>query len=260
MPTVEQNRANWTEHTWAGQGDEWSGLWGGTESLWWGSLLPRFHAFVPTETILEIAPGFGRATQYLKDFCQHLTVVDVTERCIEACKQRFSSSSNITYYVNDGKSLDMIPDHSINVVFSFDSLVHAEPDVIKAYLSQMKRILKPNGMGFIHHSNVGGIPPLIKKIPFIRRALNQGWRSEGMTARLFRQYCEQAELQCVGQEIINRITKYPLPHDCFSLFTLPHSRWARRYRTFTNLGFAYEAAYLAKQARLYSKSSFRAEI
>jgi hypothetical protein len=49
----------------------------------------------------------------------------------------------------------MVPDDSIDFVFSFDSLVHAEADVMQAYLNQLVRKLKLNGVGFIHHSNIG---------------------------------------------------------------------------------------------------------
>lgn len=256
MPTIEENRQNWTDYSWPQQGNEWSGFWGGTEFLWWGTLFPRIHAFVPTDTILEIGPGYGRVTNYLKDLCNSLIVVDVTEGCIQACKQRFSAYPHITYAVNDGKSLEMIPDQSIDFVISFDSLVHAEGDVIEAYLSQMGRILKPNGVGFLHHSNVGAILPLLRRVPPLRKRLRNIWRSESMTASLFQQYCEKAGLHCVSQEIMNRATKYPIPHDCFSMFTLKHSVWARPTRVFKNMLFSYEALYLTKLSRLYSASSF----
>ena len=60
MPTVEQNRQIWNQdHDWTQQGEEWSEVWGGSEAQWFGAILPRIHAFVPTGTILEIAPGFG---------------------------------------------------------------------------------------------------------------------------------------------------------------------------------------------------------
>ena len=127
MPTVEQNRQLFNQdYEWSKQGEEWSSVWGGSEAQWFGALLPRIHAFIPTGTILEIAPGFGRWTSYLKKYCEYLAVVDLAEECIKACQQRFVSDSHITYYVNDGKSLAMIQDKSIDFVFSFDSLVHAE--------------------------------------------------------------------------------------------------------------------------------------
>ena len=121
MPTVEKNLQQWNaRYAWAQQGDEWSASWGGAEAQWLGAILPRIRAFVPTNTILEIAPGFGRWTNYLKDHCNRLIVVDLTASCIQACQQRFASSSHITYHVNDGISLAMIPDGAIDFVFSFD--------------------------------------------------------------------------------------------------------------------------------------------
>ena len=122
---------------------------------WYGTILPRIHAYLPAQTILEIAPGHDRWTRFLKDSCNRLILVDLSENCIEACQNRFADSSNITYHVNDGVSLAMIPDNTIDFVFSFDSLVHAEEDVIAAYISQLAHKLTNNGIAFIHHSNLG---------------------------------------------------------------------------------------------------------
>src|SRR5437879_6478092 len=156
MPTVEQNLRQWdANYEWAKRGEEWSASWGGAEAQWFGAILPRIHAFVPATIILELAPGFGRWTNYLKDYCDHLIVVDLAETCIHACRERFAASSHITYHVNDGTSLSMIPDGSLDFVFSFDSLVHAEADVIAAYIRQLAKKLAPNGVGFLHHSNIG---------------------------------------------------------------------------------------------------------
>jgi hypothetical protein len=52
-------------------------------------------------------------------------------------------------------SLDVAVDGSVDFVFSFDSLVHVEMDVIEAYLKQLAAKLTPNGVGFIHRSNLG---------------------------------------------------------------------------------------------------------
>ena len=48
---------------WQKQGDEWS-VEGGTTEILWGTIRPRINAFVPMDTILEIAPGVGGCTQY----------------------------------------------------------------------------------------------------------------------------------------------------------------------------------------------------
>ncbi len=105
MPTLDQNKFQWSSYDWPQEGHEWSGPWGGTQYLWYGTILPRILHAVPAKHILEIAPGYGRCTQFLLNLCDRLSLVDITEKCIEACKKRFHAYSHICYYVNDGKSL-----------------------------------------------------------------------------------------------------------------------------------------------------------
>ena len=61
---------------------------------------------------------------YLKEHCRQLHLVDPAAECIEGCRRRFAAESHLTYHVNDGRSLEMIPNQSVDFVFSFDSLVH----------------------------------------------------------------------------------------------------------------------------------------
>ncbi|MBD2384841.1 class I SAM-dependent methyltransferase [Cylindrospermum sp. FACHB-282] len=248
MPSIEENLDIWSNYSWNEQGNEWSRAWGGADYSFWGSIYPRIQAFIPGKTILEIAPGFGRWTQYLKDFCENLTIVDLTDKCIAACQQRFADCSHINYHVNDGKSLKMVPDESIDFVFSFDSLVHAEEDVIKAYLQEIALKLKPNGIGFIHHSNMGSyLNPSTGNL----EVENPQLRGETMSAKVFEQYCEQAGLQCLSQEIISWCNGNILC-DCLSVFTPKASQWSRPNRVIKNIFFMEEADRLLMNYSLYS--------
>ena len=78
-------------------------------------------------------------THFLKDLCHRLTLVDLNAHCIAGCQRRFASCDHITYAVNDGTSLHMVPDQSVDFAFSYDSLVHVDADVIDAYLSSSRR-------------------------------------------------------------------------------------------------------------------------
>ena len=97
------------KYDWKETGEEWSAPWGSSAAQWAGTILPRIRDFLPTGAILEIAPGFGRWTHYLKDYCQDLWIVDRSSECIEACRQRFAADSHVRCYLNDGRSLSMIP-------------------------------------------------------------------------------------------------------------------------------------------------------
>ena len=268
MPTVDHNRDIWARsYDWSDQGEEWSAPWGSSEIQWWGTLLPRIQRFVPCGSILEIAPGFGRWTSRLKDLCQKMTLVDLSSKCIESCKQRFASDSHLTYHVNDGKSLDMIPDGSIDFVFSFDSLVHAEADVLENYATQLARKLTPNGAGFIHHSNAlryKSYFSLTRSFPkgrtFLvlaekRLIINDCARGLDMSAGLFEQYCEKAGLRCISQEIINWYGRALI--DCISVFTKKGSVWDRPNRVVENGEFLAEAHNLRRISPLYTRSSYR---
>ena len=210
MADVETNLRIWERSwDWSRAGEEWSDSWGGTPALWFGALVPRLHAFLPAETVLEIAPGYGRWTQYLKDACERLVVVDLAERCIEHCRSRFADVPNIEYHVNDGRSLAMVAERSVDLAFSFDSLVHAEEDVLAAYLGELARTLKPDGVAFLHHSVAGDHPrlnTLARRVPDrLRRPLvDRGllvdvyaWRAESVTSAGFLELCERAGMACL---------------------------------------------------------------
>lgn len=257
MPSLQENLFMWDQsYGWPQDGNEWSEPWGGPEAEWFGTILPRIHRFLPARTILEIAPGFGRWTQFLKDHCEQLIVVDLSEKCIAACRDKFSASSHIIYHVNDGRSLAMIADDSIDFVFSFDSLVHAEADVIESYLAQLNSKLTANGAGFIHHSNLGMYADLIARArqmpPESRDEIINltSWRAETMTAGHFDEYCRQAGLQCSGQELINWFNK--LLNDCFSSFARPGSTYARANRVIENSHFPDEVNLIKTLAPLYA--------
>lgn len=47
----------------------------------------------------------------------------------------------------------MVPDGLVDLVFSYDSLVHVELDVLREYVWQICQKLTPFGRAFIHHSN-----------------------------------------------------------------------------------------------------------
>ena len=98
MASVGSNQHTWqVTYDWTQAGEEWSVSWGNSQLEWSVTLFPRIRAFVPTGTILEIAPGYGRWTQYLKNYCDRLIVVDMSARCIEACRARFADASHIEY-------------------------------------------------------------------------------------------------------------------------------------------------------------------
>ena len=194
-----------TDYEWIEAGEEWSEPWGGSAPQWFGSIIPRIHAAFPANTILEIASGFGRWSYYLKEHCSQLHLVDPAAECIEACRRRFAPDPQVNCHLNDGRSLDMIPNGSIDFVFSFDSLVHVDRETVEAYVAQLAGKLTEHGLGFIHHSNLGQYASSIVRWTemLVRKGRVLGsdhQRDQEMTAELFRTCCEAHGLKCLCQE------------------------------------------------------------
>jgi hypothetical protein len=261
VPSIETNKAVWGhDYTWPERGDEWSAPWGSAAMQWHGVIRPRIHTFLPARVALEIAPGYGRWTQFLQSEAHHLVVVDLNEACIEGCKERFAGATNISYHVNDGRSLAMVDDESVDFAFSFDSLVHGDLDVLRAYLAELSKKLSPDGVAFLHHSNIGVYArqwAIERRLP--RRmseamarlgfAGNTHDRDFSVTAAAVEKACREVGLACVAQETVN--WGHTLRIDAFSTMTRTGSKWARPNRVRANRHFMRQAADARQLDELY---------
>lgn len=266
MHINEETKYFWdVAYDWSRAGEEWSKEWGSSQMQWYGTVLPRIAAFLPVHTILEIGSGFGRWTEFLRNYCSNLIGVDYSDKCIQACKERFADCTNMSFFVNDGKSLDMIPDGTVDFIFSYDSLICVGDAIMSAYISQFSRKLKKNGVAFIEHSNVeeysnnlklqsriSRIPKLLGilvRLGILERILLYG-RSPSMSAKKMRIYAEENDLQCISQEFYISDSKcYFL--DCISIMVRNDSIWVRDNKIFKNTSLIKEAEYLAELSQLY---------
>jgi len=147
---IEEQRAWNNEDMWLLGGHEWSKSFGTTEDLWNKHIFDKIKEF-RNKKILEIAPGQGRITQFLSILASELIVVDLNPSCIQKTKEKLGNHV-LAYFINDGKSIPKIRNNSQDLVFSYDSFVHMNSNVIEEYIKEMHRVLKPGGQAFIHHS------------------------------------------------------------------------------------------------------------
>lgn len=147
---IDEQRLWNNEHMWVMDGHEWSKSFGTTEDLWNKHIFDSIKEF-RGKKILEIAPGFGRITQFLSILAGELIVVDLNPLCIEKTKEKLSHHV-LAYFVNDGKTIPKVKNNSQDLVFSYDSFVHMHANVTEEYIKEIYRVLKPGGSAFIHHS------------------------------------------------------------------------------------------------------------
>lgn len=281
MATIAENRQTWDGvYDWDTGGEEWSGAWGSSATQWSASIAPRLLPLLPAKLLLEIAPGAGRWTRFLLDHCDRYLGIDLSDRSVAICRERFRDQPKARFQATDGRSMEAAESRSVDVCFSFDSLVHADPDVIAAYVGELARVLSDDGIAFIHHSNRGGlgsegggIDRLSWRVDQLRRwtirrhglaavirsattasqrqrVWRTGWRSETMSAAAFQRMTAAAGLRCVGQELIS----WPGTHrliDCISLAARPGSRWDRPNVIARNHAFVGEAVSADRRSSIF---------
>ena len=188
------------------------------------------------ERLLEIAPGYGRWTEFLRHHCDELIGIDLSEQCVEACRHRFRSEPKLSFQVNDGKSLRAVEDGTMEFVFSFDSLVHAELDVMDAYLPEVARVLRDDGVAFLHHANMGAYAAeeVGSRIPH--------WRGGSVSAKSVAQAAADNGLVCFKQEVITWGADHQFLSDSFSWIAHTGSPRDQPRKVVINSGFMKEAA------------------
>lgn len=215
MPDVKWNEEYWNKvYGWPDHGEEWSKQWGSSKNQWLATILPRIYSFLPCSTIIEIAPGQGRWTRFLLDLCDDYSGFDISDNTVEFCRLYLAGKGKArkqNFFVNSGSDFPGILDNSTDFVFSFDSLVHCESDVIEGYISEIERVLRPGGYAFLHHSNL--------KMYGISGKDNQHCRGESVSAEFVRDICLNRQLDTQIQELVSWQSE--ICQDCFSLIRKP---------------------------------------
>lgn len=179
-----ENRAIWSSWDWSRGGNEWNDT---EEPEQWKAalidevLLPHLG---DARAILEVGPGGGRWSEVLLPSAERLTLVDVTQRALDLCRDRLAGADNVEYVLSEGGSFPEVEDDSIDWVWSFDVFVHIAPLDVDSYLGEIARVLRPGRTAVIHHS--GGL----SRFP--------GWRSP-MSALLFARLARDRGLEVTRQ-------------------------------------------------------------
>ena len=106
--------------------------------------------FVKNKVVLDVACGSGYGCDILlKSGAKIVNGIDISEDAIVFCKTHFTDSKLI-FKQNNSLNLDF-PDDSFEVITCFEFLEHI--DQHEEFMSEMKRVLKPNGLLIISTPN-----------------------------------------------------------------------------------------------------------
>ena len=105
----------------------------------------RYHfanGFVKDKVVLDIACGEGYGSALFAKTAQKVYGIDIDSNTIKHAKAKYTQS-NIAFL--EGSCLNIkLPDNSVDVLVSFETLEHIEEH--NQYITEIKRVLKPNGV------------------------------------------------------------------------------------------------------------------
>jgi ubiquinone/menaquinone biosynthesis C-methylase UbiE len=119
--------------------------------------------------VLDIACGSGYGSDFLvKAGAKHVVGVDISEEAIRYCKWKYTDDA-LDFVVG---SVERIPmeDNSVDLVVSFETIEHVDEDAQKAFLSEIRRVLRSDGRLLMSTPNVDFFP---KGNPFHVHELTQ---------------------------------------------------------------------------------------
>ena len=211
-PVPEERRlqklANFSGDPWKPRNKYFRAAEGQIEELWRTLILP-FIVDCDFSAVIDLAAGHGRNSRMLLSKARRLLVLDIQPGNVKICRRRFAEHPHVECVVNNGYDLRPAADGAFSLVYSFDSMVHFEKEVVRSYLRDTQRVLRPGGRGFFHHSNYTG---------------GSHWRTDPhsrnfMSRELFANYAEEAGLRRIRQMVMD--WGHVAELDCLSLVEKP---------------------------------------
>ena len=166
--------------------------------------------------ILELAPGHGRNTAKLLPLAERVYAVDINQTNVDFLNKRFQGVDNLTAIRNGGAELDEIDNASITFVYCFDAMVHFDSDVVRSYVREFRRVMKPGARAFVHFS-------ANDKNPTGSYRDHPGWRNF-MSPALFHHWLAKEGFSILRTEYLARtieLSDNPENADALAYFELP---------------------------------------
>lgn len=104
--------------------------------------------YVANKTVLEIGTLDGKWVQFLSS-SRRVICVDLDKYGFERMSQRWPDFP-LESYITKGSELSGVEEGTVDLVFTFDSLVRSPKAVIFDYLEEVHRVLSPDGVACLH--------------------------------------------------------------------------------------------------------------
>lgn len=107
--------------------------------------LTRLLGLAPTDTLLELGCGYGRALYHMLPHVRHAVGIDLAAEPLEEAQGLLAGRGEFSLHVGDGVSLRPVADASIDKAFAFTVIQHLTRAQAAAYIAEFARVLRPGG-------------------------------------------------------------------------------------------------------------------
>jgi 2-polyprenyl-3-methyl-5-hydroxy-6-metoxy-1,4-benzoquinol methylase len=111
----------------------------------------------PEVDVVELGCGGGKFSQRIAPRCRSLVCTDISEAMIEHARNSLHErqlDGNVAYRELNGVDFDGIPAASADLVFSYDVLLHLQPQNVFSYMLDAARVLRDEGVLMLHQINL----------------------------------------------------------------------------------------------------------
>jgi ubiquinone/menaquinone biosynthesis C-methylase UbiE len=107
----------------------------------------NFFLIRPIARVLDLGAGIGRVARAIAMKSNNINVygIDVSATMVELARKYNQDLPNLRFIMNDGKSIPF-PNDYFDLVYSVLTFQHLPQYIMQLYLSEIWRVLKPNGL------------------------------------------------------------------------------------------------------------------
>ena len=102
-------------------------------------------SFVEDKVVLDAACGEGYGTSILATRAAKVSGLDVSAEAVARAREAYGDKENIEFVVGSVAQIPF-PDHSVDVVVSFETIEHISEQLQYDFLDEIKRVLKQDGV------------------------------------------------------------------------------------------------------------------
>lgn len=108
--------------------------------------LDALHLKLARGRALDFGCGPGRLSQALARYFDRVDGVDISPSMIELARTSNAQGDRVQYQVNDRDDLQLFESQAFDLVYSSLTLQHVKPPLMRRYLREFVRVLKPKGV------------------------------------------------------------------------------------------------------------------